>query len=109
MTETTSFQDLVLDSAVREIEVGMLEQLFDLTPDSRVIVQAYLPHVKKYGRDPNYELVYRWKGGPLKVGDLVLCPKTPMGPGPFKAIVVSLNGNEHSYTGPVKSIIKKVS
>lgn len=77
-------------------------------PAGRVVVQAYLKHVKRYGHDPSLDLVYRWPGGALAVGDLVLCPKTPMGPGPFVAMVVSLNGDDHPYKGPVKTIIRKV-
>lgn len=90
-----------------------LQEMFDTQPaDSRVVVQAYLPHLKNYfdGQiDPLRDLVYSWPGGPLAVGDIVLCPQTPRGPGPFEALVVSLDGADHPYKGPVKSIIKKVS
>jgi hypothetical protein len=83
-----------------------------LAPRSRVVVQAYLPHVTQYNKhfDPLRDLVYRWRGGePLAVGDLVLCPKTPLGPSDFVAIVVSLDASNHPYKGPVRSIIRKVT
>jgi len=98
-------------SAADVITDEMLMEMLDTQPaDSRVIVQAYLPHVTQYSAtfDPMRDLVYSWPGGPLAVGDIVLCPKTPLGPGPFEAIVISLDGADHPYKGPLKSIIRKV-
>lgn len=98
-------------SAADVITDEMLMEMLDTQPaDSRVIVQAYLPHVLEYsaGFDPMRDLVYSWPGEPLAVGDIVLCPKTPLGPGPFEAIVISLDGADHPYKGPLKSILRKV-
>jgi len=96
---------------LEEITDEQLMEMLEVQPaTSRVIVQGHLPHVKQY--NPNFEtmrdLVYSWPGGPLAVGDIVLCPKTPYGPGPFEAIVVSLDAADHPYRGPVRSIIKRV-
>lgn len=74
----------------------------------RVLVEVYLPHVKKYGRDPHMALVYRWRKGPLHVGDLVLCPPTPRHRFSFTGIVISLDASQHPYKGPVKDIIKRI-
>jgi hypothetical protein len=87
----------------------MEQQLIEPDPDSRIIVQAYLPHMADYGMDPMRDLVYvNGTGEQLAVGDLVLCPPTPKRSTTFEAIVVSLDGSQHPYKGPCKSIIRKV-
>jgi hypothetical protein len=94
-------------------ELAALEHLWaespDEQPEARIVVQAYLPQVATFGHDGNRDLVYQWPGGDsLKVGDIVLCPKTPRGRDDFEAMVVSLDASNHPYKGPVKSIIRKV-
>jgi hypothetical protein len=84
-------------------------QFTEPDPDSRIIVQAYLPHMAEYGLHPMRDLVYvNGTGEQLIVGDIVLCPPTPKRRSTFEAIVVSLDGSQHPYKGPCKSIIRKV-
>lgn len=96
--------DLQQPSALGEIEV------VEDTSARRVVVMASTGYMNRFeGKVPISELVYLWPGGPLAVGDMVLCPPTPWMSAPFEAIVVSLDASNHAYQGPVKSIIRKVS
>ncbi len=96
-------------------EVAALEQLFALKHESElgprlVVVGVHLPHVVSYGLpDANLELVYRWPGGELNVGDLVLCPGTKLHPEPWTGIVLSLDASNHPYAGYVRNLLGKVS
>lgn len=74
----------------------------------RVIVEVYLPHVAEYGHDPSRGLVYGWPGGPLCVGDLVLCPGTSFQPGGWTGIVTSLDASGHPYKGQVRMLLGRV-
>ena len=99
-------------NALTEIETaanaGVLE-VVEPKKGQRVVVEAYLPHVQQYGWNPSASLVYGWPGGPLAVGDLVLCPGTSLQPAGWKAIVVSLDASGHPYKGPVRMLLGKAT
>jgi hypothetical protein len=90
--------------------LGVLEIVEVDTSARRVVVMASTGYMNRFeGKVPVSELVYRWPGGPLAVGDMVLCPPTPWLSAPFEAMVVSLDASGHPYQGPVKSIMRKIS
>lgn len=93
--------DAGLDQALRELN--------ELMKRRRVVVMASTDYISvETGPVPVSELVYGWPGGPLAVGDVVLCPPTPWMSAPFEAIVVSLDASGHPYKGPVKDLLGKV-
>ena len=99
---------VAIENAIDDLEEMFVYDEEAEAAKERILVMAHLPHLKDYGHDPNRELVYRWAGGPIEVGDLVECPPTPLRPKPFTAIVTSLDASRHPYKGPVKTISKKV-
>lgn len=95
------------DLDVGKIELYLHEQVKPEVAPQRIIVMVHMPHVRAWGHDPNRELVYRWIGGPLAVGDIVVCPPTPFYPQDFEGIVTSLDASHHPYKGPVKTVRPK--
>ena len=103
--DSMAFEDVVGDLDV----VGFPSPEEELEEGHRVLVQAHLPHVEQWNRDPNVDLVYLWPGGPLQVGDLVICPPTPLHGATFVAIVTSLDASSHPYKGPAKYLIGRAN
>ena len=97
-----------LDEIEAAANAGVME-VVEPKKGQRVIVQAYMEHVQQYGWNPNADLVYGWPGGPLAVGDLVLCPGTNLKPDGWKAIVTNLDASGHPYKGPVRMLLGKAS
>jgi len=69
----------------------------------RITVLLDLPHLRRYGHEPTRELVYGCSF-PVKVGDLVSCPPTPLHRAWTTGVVVALTGN--GYKGRVKYVRK---
>ena len=97
-----------LDEIATHANAGVME-VVEPRKGQRVLVEAYLPHVQQYGWNPGASLVYGWPGGPLAVGDLVLCPGTALNPAGWTAIVTSLDASGHPYKGPVRMLLGRVS
>lgn len=107
MNETIDLGSSV--NAPPALDVDALLADIAATETSRhVVVMAETEYISiATGRVPISELTYLWPGGPLEVGDMVLCPPTPWMSAPFKAIVVSLDASDHPYKGPVKTLLGK--
>lgn len=101
--------EIDLDADIDEIIRRILAADPEPIPARRVLVEAYLPHVKKYGHNPTLRMVYMWRGGKLALGDLVLCPPTPLRNSAFTGVIVSLDASNHPYKGPAKHIIKRIT
>lgn len=93
-----------LDEIENFVNAGVME-VVEPRKGQRVIVEVYIPHIAEYGHNPSLGLVYGWPGGPLEVGDLVLCPGTALQPGGWTGIVTSLDASGHPYKGRVRMLL----
>lgn len=85
----------------RHVDLNPLLDLRTSPEDDRVTILLVLPHLADFDRDPTVELVYGCKF-PVGLGDLVLCPPTPMTDHWTPGVVVSLLGKH--YSGRVKYV-----
>lgn len=76
----------------------------DLPPGGRIMVQADLPYLRNFGRNPKPSLSYGCDF-PVAVGDTVLVPPTPKDVRWTEGVVTRLGPSD--YLGPVKSVKPK--
>ena len=76
----------------------------DLPPGGRILVQANLPYLRNYARDPHPALSYGCDF-PVALGDTVLVPPTPKDARWTEGIVTGLGPSD--YKGPVKNVRPK--
>ena len=76
----------------------------ELPPGGRILVQAHLPHLRNYARDPHPALSYGCDF-PVALGDTVLVPPTPKDARWTEGLVVGLGPSD--YKGPVKAVRPK--
>lgn len=76
----------------------------EIPPGRRILVQANLPHLRNYARDPHPALSYGCDF-PVALGDTVLVPPTPKDVRWTEGLVVGLGPSD--YHGPVKAVKPK--
>lgn len=87
--------------------VGKLELIEDervVPKKGRVRVLVSLPHLAEYGHETTRELVYGCTF-PVRIGDAVICPPTPLFPSEFTGVVVSMDAS--GYSGPIKYLVRR--
>ena len=76
----------------------------EVPEDGRILVQANLPYLRNYARDPHPALSYSCDF-PVALGDTVLVPPTPKDVRWTEGTVVRIGASD--YKGPVKAVKEK--